>query len=216
MKITPQKMSSFKNKKNKTKLDDFWMESVLGKGTYAKVYLVKHKSTEKLYALKVLKKRKFLTQKNIKLILRERNLLITLKKHPFLVQFYAAFQSEDKLFFLIEYCPGGELFNLLHKRKRLSFIEAKFYSAQILLALEYLHNKNFIYRDLKPENILIDATGYIKLTDFGLSREISEEKIYSLCGTVEYLSPESFTKSGYGKEVDWWAFGILLYEMVVG
>lgn len=114
------------------------------------------------------------------------------------------------MYFALEYCPGGELFNLLQKKKRFSEDQARFYAAQMVLALEHLHDKDIIYRDLKPENVLIDKVGYIRITDFGLSRmdvkDPNEAK--SICGTPEYLAPEIIMKLGYGKPVDWWTLGI--------
>lgn len=137
--------------------------------------------------------------------------------HPFIVKLYNSFQNDKKLFFILEYCPGGELFGLLSKKQRLSEEQAKFYSAQMILAIEYLHGRDIIYRDLKPENILIDEQGYLRLTDFGLSKmDIVESNAFSVCGTPEYLAPEILYKQGHGKPVDWWCLGSLIYEMVVG
>lgn len=126
-----------------------------------------------------------------------------------------AFQNESSLYFLLEYCPGGELFNLL-SMKRLKEEHVKFYAVQIILGLKYLHERNIIYRDLKPENIVIDKDGYVKLTDFGLSKlGMSEEtKTYSVCGTPEYLAPEILRKEGHNKNVDWWTLGCIVYEMI--
>ena len=111
-------------------------------------------------------------------------------EHPFIVKMSCSFQTTDKLYLALEYCPGGELFGLLRKKKKLSEDQIKFYAAQVILALEYLHSKNIIYRDLKPENVLIDEHGYLKLTDFGLSKEDCEkQESYSMCGTPDYLAP---------------------------
>lgn len=136
--------------------------------------------------------------------------------HPFIVQLHWSFQNDQKLFFVLDYCPGGELFGLLSKRNRLTEDQARFYAAQLVLALEYLHSKDILYRDLKPENVMLDKRGYVKLTDFGLSRFKLTEKDVSVCGTPEYLAPEIIQKSGHGKEVDWWCLGCLIYEMVTG
>lgn len=128
-----------------------------------------------------------------------------------------AFQSEEKLFFVLEYCPGGELFNLLSQKYSFNTYQTQFYAAQIVLALEYLHSKDIIYRDLKPENVLIDSDGYIKLTDFGLSkRNVSSNNAKSICGTPEYLAPEVLFKEGHGKLVDFWTLGAIIYEMFTG
>lgn len=129
-----------------------------------------------------------------------------------------AFQSENKLFFCLEYCPGGELFFYLSQIGRFKQDAARFYAANILLALEHLHGQNILYRDLKPENVLVSFDGYIKLTDFGLSKENIEgmKDATSLCGTAEYLSPEILQRQGHGKATDWWSFGAIIYEMLVG
>lgn len=138
--------------------------------------------------------------------------------HPFVVRLDFAFQTRDKLYMALEYCPGGELFFYLNQIGRFKEDAVKFYAANILLGLEHLHACDILYRDLKPENILVCSDGYTKLTDFGLSLERSQEgqKCTSICGTAEYLSPEILQRKGYSKSSDWWSFGILLYEMLVG
>jgi len=190
---------------------------VIGKGSYAKVLLVKKKDNNELYAMKILKKENVEKRKQEKHIRTERDVLINID-HPFVIKFFYSFQNDRKLFFALEYCPGGELFNLLQKKKRFSEDQARFYSAQMILALEHLHEKDIIYRDLKPENVLIDKQGYVRITDFGLSRmhvkDHNEAK--SICGTPEYLAPEIIMKLGYGKPVDWWTLGSIIYEMLVG
>jgi len=157
------------------------------------------------------------TQKQQEKIKSERAILIEMN-HPFIISLHYAFQNERKLFFALEYCPGGEFYNLLQKRRVLSEEQARFYAVQILLGIQYLHSKDIIYRDLKPENILIDAVGYIRITDFGLSKSgvKGSKDAYTICGTPDYLAPEIILKSGHGKSVDWWTFGALLYEMVSG
>jgi serum/glucocorticoid-regulated kinase 2 len=150
-------------------MDDFTLLTVIGKGSYAKVVLVKKKSNDKVYAMKILKKKHIEKKKQEAHILTERNVLVEVS-HPFIIKLYSSFQTPEKLFFVLEYCPGGELFGVLSKKSRFSEEQTKFYAAQIVLALEYLHERDIIYRDLKPENVLIDAEGYIRLTDFGLSK----------------------------------------------
>lgn len=138
--------------------------------------------------------------------------------HPLIVKMDYAFQSENKLFFALEYCPGGELFFYLSQIGRFKQDAARFYAANILLALEHLHKKDILYRDLKPENVLVGSDGYIRLTDFGLSKENIQgtKDANSLCGTAEYLSPEILQRQGHGKATDWWSFGAIIYEMLVG
>lgn len=137
---------------------------------------------------------------------------------PFIVKMDYAFQTATKLHFCLEYCPGGELFFYLSQIGRFKEDAARFYAANILLALEHLHSKDILYRDLKPENVLVSGDGYIKLTDFGLSKEniSGHTDAKSLCGTAEYLSPEILQRQGHGKATDWWSFGAIIYEMLVG
>lgn len=138
--------------------------------------------------------------------------------HPFIVKLGFAFQNEKKLYFALEYCPGGELFNLLQRKRQFSEDVARFYVSQIILALEHLHKNDIVYRDLKPENVLIDREGYVRLTDFGLSKKgVSQTKgAKSVCGTPEYLAPEILNRTGHGKAVDWWTVGAILFEMLTG
>ena len=139
-------------------------------------------------------------------------------RHPFIVKMDYAFQSETKLFFVLEYCPGGELFFYLSQIGRFKEDAARFYASNILLALEHLHSLDILYRDLKPENVLVGNDGYAKLTDFGLAKEnvSGHSDAKSLCGTAEYLSPEILMRQGHGKASDWWSFGAIIYEMLCG
>ncbi|CDW82120.1 protein kinase 2 [Stylonychia lemnae] len=204
--------------------DNFEVIKVIGRGSYAKVYLIKkyHETNHELvcyYALKVLKK-KFLHDKNqLHYILQERKILMELK-HPFIVEMHYAFQSPDRLYFVLDYVSGGDMFHHIRKKVRFNEKEAKFYAAEIILAIEAMHNMGFIYRDIKPENILIDADGHVRLTDFGLSKHIDDEKnggkTSTFCGTCQYLAPEIILKKGYNKMVDWWGLGILIHEMIFG
>jgi len=139
--------------------------------------------------------------------------------HPFIVGLAMAFQTTDKLFFVLDYCSGGELFFHLGKTGRFPEDRAKFYAAQITLALEYIHNLGVIYRDLKPENVLLDEKGNVRLTDFGLSKESvfgPSSGATSFCGTPEYIAPEVLKRQGHGRAVDWWSLGALLFEMITG
>jgi len=205
------------NANEKLTIDSFTLMCVIGKGSYAEVILARKKDTGKIYALKILKKKK-IEQRNQKDHVRTERNILTEMHHPFLIQMAFAFQNEKKLYFALEYCPGGELFNLLQKKRRFAEETARFYVTQMVLALEHLHKYDIIYRDLKPENVLIDIDGYIRLTDFGLSKTgIQGNKgAYSVCGTPEYLAPEILFQRGHGKAVDWWTLGAILFEMLSG
>lgn len=197
-------------------IDDFHTVSVIGKGGYAKVLLVKKKLTGEYFALKILKKEFIEKRKQEASVATEREIL-TKVSHPFVIHFHGSFQNEKKLYFVLEYCPGGELYNLLRKKKRFREDRVKFYAAQIVLALEHLHKQDVIYRDLKPENVLIDSKGYIRITDFGLSKtNTKDDSAVSMVGTREYFAPEILLKTGYGKAVDWWCLGSIIYEMIIG
>jgi hypothetical protein len=204
--------------KRKINLDSFHIIKVIGKGSFGKVFLVREKSTNIPYALKVLKKEYIIKKNQVEHTLTERSVL-GLIHHPFIVGLNMAFQTSDKLFFVLDYCSGGELFFHLGKIGRFSEERAKFYAAQIILALEYVHSLDIIYRDLKPENVLLDASGNVRLTDFGLSKEgVSNHSTgaFSFCGTPEYIAPEVLLRQGHGRAVDWWSLGALLYEMISG
>lgn len=195
--------------KRKINVDSFHIIKVIGKGSFGKVFLVREKSSSTLYALKVLKKDYIISKNQVEHTLTERSVLGYIH-HPFIVGLNMAFQTSDKLFFVLDYCSGGELFFHLGKIGRFSEERAKFYAAQITLALEYVHSLDVIYRDLKPENVLLDATGNVRLTDFGLSKEgVSNHSTgaFSFCGTPEYIAPEVLLRQGHGRAVDWWSLG---------
>ena len=139
-------------------------------------------------------------------------------RHPFIVKMDYAFQSDSKLFFVLEYCPGGELFFYLSQIGRFKEDAARFYASNILLALHHLHSQNILYRDLKPENVLVSHDGYVKIADFGLSKEniYGHNDAKSICGTAEYLAPEIILGQGHSHNVDWWSLGAILYEMLCG
>lgn len=197
---------------------DFKTIKLLGKGSFGEVILVNKIDENKLYAMKILKKQLIKMQNHVTHTKSEREILEQLD-HPFLVSLQFAFQTPEKLYLVTEFMQGGELFFHLRKERFFSVARAKFYAAEILLALAYMHDKNTIYRDLKPENVLLGLDGHVKLTDFGLSKVLitqESERTYTLCGTPEYLAPEVLKDEGYGKEVDWWSFGVLLYVMLTG
>jgi len=202
----------------KPSLDDFEMVRVLGKGSFGKVILAKKRETEKLFAMKVLKKKHVVKRKQVLHTKTERSVL-GIVDHPFIVKLHYAFQTGDKLHFVLDFCAGGELFYHLGRAGRFSEELSRFYTAEIALALGHLHTKGVVYRDLKPENVLLDAEGHLKLADFGLSKEGIQSGIHgthSFCGTPEYLAPEVLNRRGHGTAVDWWSLGALLYEMLTG
>jgi protein-serine/threonine kinase len=205
---------------------------LIGEGGMGKVYLVKD-SNNKLFAMKQVDKKKMINGNKVRRILTEREILIS-TKHPLIASFYDSFQTESELCFVMEYCEGGNFYDFIKSQPNsvLSENQILFYAAEILLAIEYLHSMGIVYRDLKPENILLDANGHIRLTDFDLSKHahncvnvhivgsmvVAEPSIItnSFVGTVEYVAPEVIKGQGYGACIDWWEFGILLYEMACG
>lgn len=201
----------------KTTKDDFTLLKVIGQGSYGKVFLVQHKKTGLTHAMKMLKKDELKKRNQVEHTMTERRILEKIK-HPFIVSLQYSFQSKEKLYFVLDYCPGGELFFYLQNIGRFKEKTACFYASNILFGIEELHRHDIIYRDLKPENVLIGYDGYAKITDFGLSKENIQgnSDAHSFCGTPEYLAPEILTKTGHGKAADWWSFGAIIYEMLVG
>merc|ERR1711981_286323 len=164
--------------------------------------------------MKVLKKVEVVRLKQVEHIRNEKNILMTVS-HPSIVNLLGTFKDTRNLYFVMEYVSGGELFSHLRKASRFSPDRARYYAAQITLALERLHSFDVIYRDLKPENLLLDERGNIKITDFGFAKKV-EDRTWTLCGTPEYLAPEIIQSKGHGKSVDWWALGVLIFEMLAG
>mmetsp|Transcript_119537 Transcript_119537/g.234958 ORF Transcript_119537/g.234958 Transcript_119537/m.234958 type:complete len:366 (-) Transcript_119537:252-1349(-) len=195
---------------------DFDLRATVGTGTFGRVRVVKIKGCKDRtpLALKIMKKSEVIRLKQVEHIKAETGILSQIE-HPFIVNLLAAFQDDTRLFLLLEFINGGELFSHLRKEGRLPDADAKFYAGEIVLAFAYLHAKNIIYRDLKPENLLIDCDGHIKITDFGFAKVV-EDRTWTLCGTPEYLAPEIIQSKGHGRAVDWWALGILMFEMLAG
>mmetsp|Transcript_45239 Transcript_45239/g.73682 ORF Transcript_45239/g.73682 Transcript_45239/m.73682 type:complete len:447 (+) Transcript_45239:144-1484(+) len=221
---------------------DFQKIKLLGRGDVGRVYLVNLKGTDKLFAMKALSKAEMLDRNKVKRVLTEREILAT-ADHPFIATLYCSFQTQNHLYFVMEYCAGGEFFRMLQKQPRKCLPEeyVKFYAAEVLLSLEYLHILGFVYRDLKPENILVHESGHLMLTDFDLSKSMAPinpkilksptskgfkapemlncepvEATNSFVGTEEYIAPEVIRGMGHSSAVDWWTLGILIYEMLYG
>ncbi|KAJ3401556.1 hypothetical protein HDU80_005917 [Chytriomyces hyalinus] len=198
--------------------EDFKLLKLVGKGSFGKVMLVKKADTGRVYAMKILNKKDIVKRQEIAHTMSERNVLIHNAPCAFLVSLKFSFQTPEKLYLVTDYLSGGELF--YHLQRQGCFPEAlsKFYTCELICALEYLHLNHIAYRDLKPENVLLDSQGHIALTDFGLCKEnMSQNQLTNtFCGTAAYLAPEVILAEGYGKSVDWWSLGILFYEMVMG
>ncbi|XP_054273253.1 ribosomal protein S6 kinase 2 beta isoform X3 [Macrosteles quadrilineatus] len=196
----------------------FELLKVLGQGSFGKVFLVRKiigPDAGTLYAMKVLKKATLKVRDRMRTKM-ERNILVDVR-HPFIVRLHYAFQTEGKLYLILDFLRGGDLFTRLSKEVMFTEEDVKFYLAELALAVDHIHSLGIIYRDLKPENILLDADGHISLTDFGLSKlPLDDQQAYSFCGTVEYMAPEIVNRKGHSFAADWWSFGVLMFEMLTG
>ena len=205
------------NRQKALKIEDFDLLKVVGKGSFGKVMQVRKKDTKRIYALKTIRKAHIISRSEVAHTLAERSVLSQIN-NPFIVPLKFSFQSPEKLYLVLAFVNGGELFHHLQKEQRFDINRSRFYTAELLCALECLHGFNVIYRDLKPENILLDYSGHIALCDFGLCKldMKDDDRTNTFCGTPEYLAPELLTGHGYTKTVDWWTLGVLLYEMLTG
>ncbi|KAM7538559.1 hypothetical protein Aperf_G00000048700 [Anoplocephala perfoliata] len=215
-------LTSLKVTEGKVSPSDFELLSVIGQGSFGKVFLVKKlngKDSQTVYAMKVLKKAVLKVKDRIR-SKTERDILAKIR-HPFIVSLNYAFQTEGKVYLILEFVKGGDLFSRLAKEFMFTETDVMFYLAEIAVALNHLHQLGIVYRDLKPENVLLTEEGHIKLTDFGLSKVsiydgTDDNKSYSFCGTVEYMAPEIVNRRGHSSAADWWSFGVLMYEMLTG
>nr|XP_014284942.1 RAC serine/threonine-protein kinase isoform X2 [Halyomorpha halys] len=218
VKFSEQGTSNSKSSgKKKVTLKNFEFLKVLGKGTFGKVILCREKATGRLYAIKILKKEVIIQKDEVTHTLTENRVLRT-TSHPFLISLKYSFQTADRLCFVMEYVNGGELFFHLSRERVFSEDRTRFYGAEIISALGYLHEEGIIYRDLKLENLLLDKDGHIKIADFGLCKEdiTYGRTTKTFCGTPEYLAPEVLEDNNYGRAVDWWGVGVVMYEMMCG
>lgn len=203
--------------RKKITLDDFQFIAVLGKGNFGKVMLAESRHTQKLYAIKVLKKDFIIENEEADSVMSEKRIFLTanMHKHPFLLNLNCCFQTANRVYFVMEYISGGDLMYHI-QRSRFSPQKAKFYACEVLLALKYFHENNIVYRDLKLDNILLTKKGHIKIADYGLCKENMDfdSKTSTFCGTPEFMAPEVVLGKQYDKNVDWWAFGVLLFQML--
>lgn len=195
-------------------LDELETMATVGTGTFGRVFLVKDKKSKAFFALKQMKISDVIRLKQEQHVHNEKEVLTEIS-HPFLIRLFWTHHDDRFLYMLMDYVPGGELFSYLRSRGRFSNATGLFYTSEIVCAIEYLHSKEIVYRDLKPENILLDSEGHIRLTDFGFAKKLSD-RTWTLCGTPEYLAPEVIQSKGHGRAVDWWALGILVFEMLAG
>lgn len=189
----------------------------IGTGTFGRVKLVLHRRTGTVWALKIQQKAHIVKNKQQRSVVKEKQALAAMD-HPFIIRLEATYQDRDTLYMLLECCLGGELFALLDKQYSLSLHQSLFYAACVFSALAHVHRALYIYRDLKPENLLFDPQGYIKMCDFGFAKSLQSEvaRTFTICGTPDYFAPELIKGKGYGRSVDIWGVGILLYEMLFG
>jgi len=207
---------SFRRVRTDMTLESLQFLAVLGEGAFGQVTLVKHPGTEQVYAMKQMQKARIVKLKQQRNVLNEKSVLMRVREHPYILNLVKTFNTPDSLYMVLEFLQGGDLFGLMTRLGgRLQSRVAMFYAATVTSVLGFLHRRNIVYRDLKPENLVLDSDGFLRVVDFGFAKVVAD-KTYTLCGTPEYIAPEMVTGKGHGKGVDYWALGVLTYEMLAG